>query len=122
MRGGPNEKHFDLNQFYDAFMEQHGCPPLFAVLYSWIHPCVACAQEIINFFGESEFHSPVWDIETHIGHTTQGTILTPSLTKYLRTAIKKMLEDVSLSLFHIEVGTTLHYYSTLHRFNRGKTG
>ena len=102
-----------LNQLYAAFIEEHRCPPQFAVLYTWIHPCLDCTKEIIDIFGDD--HIPVWSIETYIGHTTQGNKLIPPLTEKDRSAIKNMLKEVGLNLYRIKVGITLH------RYNHGKT-
>lgn len=98
-----------LNQLYAAFEKEHGRPPQFAVLYTWIHPCLDCTKEIIDIFGDDDAdHIPVWNIETYIGHTTQGTKLNPPLTEKDRSAIKNMLKEVGLILYHIKVGITMY--------------
>jgi len=95
MRIGPNEI-CNLNELYRAFWDRHRCLPQFAVLYTWIHPCLHCTEEIIDNFGQFNDYIPVY-----IGHTTKGTMI--GLTDEDRDAIKNFLNEAGLFLYHIGI-------------------
>lgn len=102
MNGGPGEENYNLRQLLQAYTNNNPRnPPSFSILYTWIHPCRDCTNEIINTFGRGD-HSPVWDIPTYIGRTTAGIILHPPLTDQDRQDIANMFAMAALSLFHIK--------------------
>lgn len=103
MNGGPGEGNYNPGQLLQAYTNNNpGDPPSFAILYTWIHPCRDCTDEIIDTFGTGRGHSPVWDIPTYIGRTTAGTFLHPPLTAQDRQDIRSMLVLAALSLFYIK--------------------
>lgn len=97
MQGTPHEG-FNLIQFYNNFIDANpGDAPRFAVLYTWIYPCRACADQIAANFGEGS----QWPIPTFVGRTTQGNRIHPPLTDQDRVQIEQILVLAFIQLFHI---------------------
>ncbi len=92
-----------LQQFYQNFLAAHpNDPPVFAVLFTWIHPCRDCTQQIIANLGFGQgLHPAFGNTPTYVGHTTQGNLLHPPLTNNDRNAISQLLYYYWIYLIHI---------------------
>lgn len=103
MKGTP-DKPSSPQQLYQNFKDKHGDGQAsYAFLYTWIHPCLNCTDEIIKIFGCTKDIKPVWDLDTYIARTTAGTLITPELSESDRKKIKKKHEEANLPLLEIKV-------------------
>ncbi|XP_062523637.1 uncharacterized protein LOC134198288 [Corticium candelabrum] len=110
MRGNRNSGGYgDMNALYNQFVNNHPNDSLrYVILYTWIHPCPACADAIVNDFRNVAAFSNL-NVPLYVGRTTAGTRLTPALTADDRANIVRVLQVVGILLFHIRPPQSLEY-------------
>ena len=102
LRGRPNERNFNLQQFYNSFVAANpGDAPAFVVIYTWIFPCRYCARGIIGHFGAAHGDNPAFNIPTYVGRTSAGNYIHPPLNDEIRTSITNLLLLHLIRLFYI---------------------